>query len=60
MRVDESCGIIEMKKPSLVGIAVLARGLCLMQVNYPYCIFFCLNEIGKPLYHVLKSLVETA
>jgi len=36
MRVDEFCSIIEMKKPGLVGPTVPARGLCLMQVNYPY------------------------
>jgi len=35
MRVDEFCGIIEMKKPGLVGPTAPARGLCLMQVNYP-------------------------
>ena len=36
MRVDEFCSIIEMKKPGLVGPTAPARGLCLMQVNYPY------------------------
>ena len=36
MKVDEFCSIIEMKKPGLVGPAAPARGLCLMQVNYPY------------------------
>lgn len=36
MRVDEFCSIIEMRKPGLVGSAAPARGLCLMQVNYPY------------------------
>jgi tRNA pseudouridine38-40 synthase len=35
MRVDEFCSIIEMKKPGLVGPTAPARGLCLMQVNYP-------------------------
>ena len=35
MRVDEFCGIIEMKKPGLVGPTAPACGLCLMQVNYP-------------------------
>lgn len=36
MKVDEFCSIIEMKKPGLVGPTAPARGLCLMQVNYPY------------------------
>ena len=36
MRVDEFCSIIEMKKLGLVGPTAPARGLCLMQVNYPY------------------------
>ena len=36
MKVDEFCSIIEMKKPGLVGPSAPARGLCLMQVNYPY------------------------
>ncbi len=36
MRVDEFCSIIEMKEPGLVGPTAPARGLCLMQVNYPY------------------------
>jgi tRNA pseudouridine38-40 synthase len=36
MKVDEFCSIIEMKKPGLAGPTAPARGLCLMQVNYPY------------------------
>ena len=36
MKVDEFCSIIEMKKSGLVGPVAPARGLCLMQVNYPY------------------------
>ena len=36
MKVDEFCSIIEMKKPGLGGPTAPARGLCLMQVNYPY------------------------
>jgi len=36
MQVDEFCSIIEMKKPGLAGPTAPARGLCLMQVNYPY------------------------
>ncbi|MBA7526177.1 tRNA pseudouridine synthase A [subsurface metagenome] len=36
MKVDEFCSIIEMKKSGLVGPTAPARGLCLMQVNYPY------------------------
>ena len=36
MKVDEFYSMIETKKPSLVGPNVPARGLCLMQVNYPH------------------------
>jgi len=36
MKVDEFCSIIEAKKTSLVGPNVPARGLFLMQVNYPH------------------------
>ena len=36
MRVDEFCSIMRVKKPGLGGPTAPARGLCLMQVNYPY------------------------
>ena len=36
MRVDEFCSIMKAKKPGLGGPTAPARGLCLMQVNYPY------------------------
>ncbi len=36
MKVDEFCSIMETKKPGLAGPTAPARGLCLMQVNYPY------------------------
>ena len=36
MKVDEFCSIMEAKKPGLGGPTAPARGLCLMQVNYPY------------------------
>ena len=35
MKVNEFCSIMEMRKPGLGGPAAPARGLCLMQVNYP-------------------------
>jgi len=36
MKVNEFCSIMEMRKPGLGGPAAPARGLCLMQVNYPH------------------------
>ncbi len=36
MKVDEFCSIMKAKKSGLAGPTAPARGLCLMQVNYPY------------------------
>ncbi len=36
MKVDEFCSIMEAKKPGLGGPTAPARGLCLIQVNYPH------------------------
>ena len=36
MNGDEFYGILEAKKPGLAGPTAPARGLCLMQVNYPH------------------------
>ena len=36
MNIDEFCSIMKVKKPGLGGPTAPARGLCLMQVNYPH------------------------
>ena len=36
MHVDEFCRIIKVKEPGLAGPSAPARGLCLMQINYPH------------------------
>lgn len=36
MSIDEFKGIIEARKPGLAGPTLPARGLCLLQVNYPH------------------------
>ena len=36
MNVDEFCSIMKAEKPGLGGPTAPARGLCLIQVNYPH------------------------
>ncbi|MFC1860273.1 tRNA pseudouridine(38-40) synthase TruA [Chloroflexota bacterium] len=36
MKVNEFCSIMGMKKPSMAGPSVPARGLCLVRVDYPH------------------------